>query len=172
MLFLKVLKLFLCSFDSVILILFLWKEIYFCLSKSLIQSVGSLPPFINQVIKLILRSMFALLKILQLLKFPSSDYSLILWLQRGNFHIEVSTNDYIILEIVERFSLSMEFSFLSLHCFCIALSRPSLKILLFIELEDTGKIDKRKNGLPSINQYSTVGNLLHSLFRSLLYHFA
>lgn len=93
MLFLKVLKLFLCSFDSVILILFSWKEIYFCLSKSLIQSVGSLLPFINQVIKLILRSMFALLKILQLLKFPSSDYSFILCLQRGNFHIQVFTND-------------------------------------------------------------------------------
>lgn len=46
MLSLKVLKLFLCSFDSVILILFSWKEMYFCLSKSLIQSVGSLLPLL------------------------------------------------------------------------------------------------------------------------------
>lgn len=133
-LFLSILKLFLCSFnfDNVILILFSWKYIYFCLSKSLIQSVGSLLPLINQIIKLILRSMLVLLKIFQLPKFPSSDYSFISCLRRGNFHIQVSTNDYIILEIVERFSLSMELSFLSLNCFCIALSRPNFKILILL----------------------------------------
>lgn len=92
-LFKSVLRLFLCSFDSVILVLFLWKDIYFCLSKSLIQLVGSLLPFINQVIKLILRSMLALWKMFQLPKFPSSDYSFIPCLQRGNFCIQVSTND-------------------------------------------------------------------------------
>lgn len=133
-LFLIILKLFLCSFnfDSVISIIFSWKYIHFCLSKSLIQSVGSLLPFINQVIKLIWRSMLALLKIFQLPKFPSSDYSFIPCLQRGGFHIQVSANDYLVLEIVERFSLSMEFSFLLLHCFCISLSRPNLKILILL----------------------------------------
>jgi len=51
------LKLFVYSFnfDSVILILFSWQYKYFCLSKSPIQSVGSLLPFINQTFELILK---------------------------------------------------------------------------------------------------------------------
>lgn len=127
-----------CNINSLLM-----EEIYFCLSKSLIQSVGSLLPFINQLIELILRSMLALLKIFQLPKFPSSDYLFIQCLQRGNFHIQVSPNDfhfdlhdlhdYIILEIVERFSLSMKFSFLLLHCFYITL-QALLKNSVFIEL--------------------------------------